>query len=297
MKHRYLVTMGTAGLLALAACGGQESGELRGEDVAAPTPVADPGAPSQQQHSVAERPAEPFPGPPATGSPTGAAGSPAQPSTGGSPEQPSAPASRAPAVQAPVGTDANDILERAERAYGQVRSMEADFVQEVYVPLLESTQHSRGKIFHRSPDRFLMRFSDPQGDLVVADGQYVWMYYPSNDPRQVMRSRLSPGGQQVDLQREFLSDATQRYAATRTGGETVGGRQTHALTLVPRGPSPYRRIRLWVDTQDFLVRRFEIVEQNESVRRLEMSNLRPNVALADDLFRFTPPPGAEIFEP
>jgi outer membrane lipoprotein carrier protein len=191
---------------------------------------------------------------------------------------------------APIGTEANDILERAERAYAAVRSMEADFVQEVYVPLLETTKQSRGRIFHRVPDRFLMRFTEPQGDVIVADGTYAWAYYPSIDARQVMRSRLAAGGQQVDLQKEFLSNATERYEATRTGGESVGGRSAHALTLVPRG-------RIWVDTQDYLVRRFEIVEQNESVRRLEMSNLRSNTDLSDDLFRFTPPAGADVFEP
>lgn len=199
-------------------------------------------------------------------------------------------------ASAPAGR-AEQILERAEAAYDRLRSLEADFAQQVYIPLLETTQNSRGKLYHRAPDRFLMRFTEPQGDVVVADGRYIWMYYPSNDPRQVMRGRLAEGGQQVDLQREFLSDATNRFSATLAGTERVGGRPAEALTLIPRGPSPYREIRIWVDTEDALVRRFEITEQNETVRKLEMSNLRPNVALADDLFRFTPPPGAEIFEP
>ena len=123
------------------------------------------------------------------------------------------------------------------------------------------------------------------------------MYHPSTDDRQVMRSRLGAGGQQVDLQREFLSDASTRYNATRTGTESVGGRSTHALTLVPRGPSPYRRIRIWVDTQDFLVRRFEITEENESVRRLDLSNLRPNASVPASIFQFTPPANAQIYEP
>jgi outer membrane lipoprotein-sorting protein len=107
--------------------------------------------------------------------------------------------------------------------------MDADFAQEVYVPLLDATRASRGKIYHRAPDLFAMRFTDPQGDVIVADGRYVWMYHPSTDPRQVMRSRLTEGGQQIDLQREFLSNATDRYDATRTGSESVAGRVTHAM--------------------------------------------------------------------
>jgi outer membrane lipoprotein carrier protein len=194
-----------------------------------------------------------------------------------------------------TGSQANDIINRAEQAYAAVRSMEADFVQQVYVPLLQSTQNSRGKIYHRAPDRFLMRFSDPAGDILLADGRYVWMYYPSTDARQVLRQPLGDGVDQIDLQRQFLSNASARFNVTRTGGETVGARQTHALTLIPRSSSPYRQIRIWVDTQDFLVRRFEISEENETVRTVELSNLRPNVTLGDEIFEFTPPAGAQIY--
>jgi outer membrane lipoprotein carrier protein len=199
--------------------------------------------------------------------------------------------------QQPPASQAVQILNRAEQAYAEVRSMEADFVQQVEVPLLRETLHSHGKIYHRAPDRFLMRFTEPAGDVIVADGQFGWTYQPSFDPSQVIKVRLTEGGRQVDLQREFLSDASERFDATVTGSEQVGGRATHALTLLPRGQSPYQRVRLWIDPQDFLVRRFEITEQNGSVRTIELSNLRPNVTLADELFRFTPPPGTQIFEP
>ena len=193
-------------------------------------------------------------------------------------------------------SEANAILARAERAFAQVRSMEADFTQAVYVPLLDSTQNSRGRLFHRSPDRFLMRFSDPQGDIIVADGRYIWMYYPSTDDGQVLRGTFSAGGQQVDLYREFLEDATSRYAASLDGAESVGGRPAKALTLVPNQPSGYQRVRIWVDDQDSLVRRFEISEENGSVRRLDLSGLRINVDLADALFSFTPPAGVQVHD-
>lgn len=306
MRHR--VFFPAAALTVLAACGGQDRPASPGDDAVAQAPATEassgaavtaPGAAAPLNGGAAFPQAD---GAAAGADAVGGAGAGVGSAAGAAPgAQPGtstgagAPPAAAP-QPAPAGTAANDVLERAERAYAQIRSMEADFVQEVYVPLLESTQHSRGRIFHRAPDRFLMRFSDPQGDVIVADGSYVWMYYPSTDPRQVMRARLAEGGQQVDLHREFLSDATRRYDATRTGSESVGGRQTHALTLVPRGASPYTRVRIWVDTQDSLVRRFEITEQNGSVRRLEMTNLRPNTTLSDDLFRFTPPAGAEVYD-
>jgi len=316
MMYRSSAFFAFVGMVGLTACGGGDPGDARQAPAGADAPAAQApsgaDAPGGNGDGVTipdpMSPIAPAPGtvPAAPGQP--AASGPASPATPGQgtagpgtaagghgATTPGAPAA-SPEPSSP-GIAANDILERAERTYGQIRSMEADFVQQVYVPLLQSTQDSRGRIFSRMPDRFLMRFSDPQGDVIVADGRYVWMYYPSTDDRQVMRTSLGGAGQPFDLHREFLSDATRRYTAVRTGSETVGGRQTHALTLTPRTPSPYTRIRLWVDAQDNLVRQFEIVEQNETVRRLQLSNLRTNVTLGDDLFRFTPPPGAQVFEP
>lgn len=296
-----IAVLGLVGLFVLAGCGngaGEPAGNQQAPVEARQTQgVADTGPTAIAEPTIdqAGTDVEALNGSP--DAPVSSEGAVTSGAASGSTPAPGAGADPVEAPSVPVGTDANDILERAERAYSGVRSMEADFVQEVYVPLLESTQHSRGKLFHRAPDRFLMRFSQPEGDLVVADGRYVWMYYPSNDPGQVMRAPLAEGGQQVDLQREFLSDATSRYTATRTGSRSIGGREAHALTLLPRGQSPYSEVRIWVDTADHLVRRFEITEQNGTIRRLEMSDLRPNVTLADDLFAFAPPPGVQVFEP
>lgn len=278
-------------LAALAGCGQSERREATPEAGAArPTAEADTGglvaAPADGENGGREGSAG------AGGDPAAAPGSGAAQGSPGS-----SPGAQNDALSADTASSsAAAILRRAERAYEGIRSMEADFVQRVTVALLDQTQDSRGKIFHRRPDRFLMRFSDPEGDVIVADGRYLWMYYPSADPRQVLRSPLAEGGGGVDLQREFLEDADRRFAVSHAGVEAVAGRPADVLRLIPREQSQYLRVTIWVDRQDAMVRRFEMVEQNESVRRLELRNLRPNVSLPDDLFRFTPPPGAEVFD-
>ena len=101
---------------------------------------------------------------------------------------------------------------------------------------------------------------------------------------------------EVDLQRQFVGDATRRFVPTLNGRETVDGHETRVLTLVPRTRSPYRILKLWVDADDYLIRRFEMTEENESVRRVEMRSIRVNGPVSDDLFTFTPPAGTQVFE-
>ncbi|HSU16997.1 outer membrane lipoprotein chaperone LolA [Longimicrobium sp.] len=281
--------------LALAACGGgreaQADGGVQVNTTRRAAPVASGGDTSAT--SVAQ------PQPPLAGdAPVSAATSPATPSAG-SGAQANAPASAPPSAPAPVKggrQDANAILARVEQTAAGVRTLEADFVQNLHVPLLGSDRQSTGKLYQRKPDRFLMRFTDPAGDVMVADGRYFWIYYPSSDRTQVIRTSIAEGGQSVDLQQQFLSNPNQRFVATLAGDESVAGRSSYVLTLVPRGASAYKILKIWVDKEDYLVRRFEMTEENNSVRTVEMRNLRTNHALPDNLFTFTPPAGAQVFD-
>jgi outer membrane lipoprotein carrier protein len=301
MNIRFVVSLGLAVAVVIGGCRGAETGEGAGSD-AVRTQVEGPRAPVASQGTLPN--SQPLPdgasldgatGGPAAPAPTssaaGVTGAPdaAQPSAPGRPAAGTAPATAST-------PDATAVLGRAEQVYSSVRSMEADFSQTVEVPLLGQTVRSQGKLYHRSPDRFLMQFSQPQGDVVVADGRHLWMFYPSVDARQVMRTTMAAAGGQVDLHREFLSNPTERYHAVLSGVEAVGGRAAHVVVLTPRTRSGYRQVRIWVDREDALVRRFEITEENESVRTLELRNIRRNPTLPDQLFQFSPPAGAQIFE-
>lgn len=290
-----------ASLLLLGGCRGQETGERPIEAGRSPAslPVLDGGAPALPAGDAADpAAAEGQAGPAGPDESPDRAGGSAVPGSAATSGVGSPPRQGGEAAPLPLDTpaDAAAVLRAAERVYDGIRSMEADFAQQVHVPLVGQTTRSQGKLYHRRPDRFLMQFSDPQGDLVLADGRHLWMYYPSIDARQVMRTSMAGAGQQVDLHREFLSNPTERYNAVLQGVENVGGRPAHVLVLTPRTRSGYRQVRLWIDREDSLVRRFEITEENESVRTLELRNIRRNPTLPDQLFQFTPPAGAQIFE-
>lgn len=259
--------------------------------------------PAAQHRATPDAGARPNAGDPAAGADL--SGTTPAPSTDGTATGGAAPASPgAPTVSAtnPAATgvsqdEAARILSRVERATTAVRSLEADFTQSLHVPLLNTTQTSRGKLYQHRPDRIAMRFTEPAGDVMVADGEWFWIYYPSTDPKQVIRTPISGGAAgQVDLQQQFLGNPNARFVATIAGDEAVAGRPAHVLTLVPKRRSAYRILKIWVDKEDFLVRRFEMTEENESVRRVELRNLRVNHAIPDAVFTFTPPQGTQVFD-
>jgi outer membrane lipoprotein carrier protein len=300
MTDRVLAGVAVAGVVAAIALGTRQElirdAEPAPTDTLAATPS--PAAfPVPAGPGAASRPADDR-GPGASG--LVASSPPAVVAAAGATAPPPAGAQNSAPVQADATAssqaDAEALLRRASEAYGRVRSLSAAFAQVMRNPLLGSTTSSRGMLYQRRPDRFAMRFSEPAGDVIVSDGRYFWVYYPSADPRQVIRTPAAAGaaGGGVDLQSQFMGDAVRRFNATLTGRESVAGRQAYVLRLVPRSDAGYQQLKVWLDPVDHLARRFEIAEQNGSVRRFDLSRLRVNPALGDDLFRFTPPPGAQV---
>ncbi len=186
------------------------------------------------------------------------------------------------------------LLRRTAARYGSIRSLRAMFSMETSNPLLRETVKSRGELFQRRPDRLLMRFTEPAGDVIVSDGQFIWIWYPSIDSTQVMRSPAGSGGGAVDLLAQFVGDPTKRFSWSVGRTETIAGHTATMYTLDPLREEAYQQLVVWIDRDDALVRRFEVTEASGVSRRIELRDVVIDSDLPDSIFRFTPPPGARI---
>jgi outer membrane lipoprotein-sorting protein len=141
-----------------------------------------------------------------------------------------------------------------------------------------------------------MRWSDPAGDRIVADGVYLWTFFQSVDDGQVIRSSLPASGGGYDLHREFLSDPGERYDSFLEGIEEIDGRGVWVVSLRPVAASPYRSARVWIDREQYVVRRIVIEEDAEYVRTLDFSNIRLNPSVDDGWFQFIPSRGVQVID-
>lgn len=202
------------------------------------------------------------------------------------------------AAQDQAETDVRAILDKGRTVYEGVTSLQAGFEQTIEIPVLERTRTGDGTWYQKGRGRFKMKFADPEGDVIVSDGEHLWLYYPSTHPGQVIRSTIDgnvTGAGLVDLQGRIFAEAD-RYDAVLEGQEDIEGVSTHRVLLTPRVESPYRSVRVWIALEDHLVRKFEIVERNETVRTVLLRELQPNASIPDDVFEFEPPPGTDVFD-
>jgi outer membrane lipoprotein-sorting protein len=195
-------------------------------------------------------------------------------------------------AQAAARPDAFALLEAAGLDY-QKRSAGtcAEFRQALSVPLLGEERVGRGRLCSRPPGFFAMRFTEPAGDLLVADGTWFWVYTPSADAKQVLKWRLHQGPRGVDFYREFLDQPRSKYRAEYKGREDVDGKATHRVAVTPLAAAPYRSAELWVDVSAPTLRQIRIREENGSVRTV---TLGASGAPTDGVFTFTPPAGTQV---
>jgi outer membrane lipoprotein carrier protein len=202
----------------------------------------------------------------------------------------------APALRA---QSPEQTLDRAVAAWGKVKTARATFEQTVTNSLTGSSANARGEFQQQRPNKLAIRFTEPAGDRIVADGSSIWIYLPSSTPGQVVkRSATDETAVPIDITGEFLTDPKSRYNVSAAGSATVSGHAAHALTLVPKqeNAAPFSKATIWVDDDDALVRQFEVVEQTGVTRRVRITSLELNAAVDRGAFSFTPPRGVRVVE-
>lgn len=200
------------------------------------------------------------------------------------------------AMAAPLGAQ-QSVVSRAEHVYANIKTLRASFTQTVTNPLTHSDVTSHGELQQRIPGDVSVRFTDPAGDRIVANGKVVWVYLPSTNPGQVIRTNLDSSGVQVpDVATWFLDSPDTRYTISSAGTAAIDGHATTAVTLVPKDKSlPFAKATIWVDDDDSLIRQVETIDTQGLKRRIELTRLTPNATLDKDAFQFKVPKGVKVF--
>jgi outer membrane lipoprotein carrier protein len=193
----------------------------------------------------------------------------------------------------------DQTIDRAVAAWAAAKTVRATFEQTLTNPLTGSAVTAKGEFQQQGRNRIAVRFTDPRGDRIVADGRALWIYLPSTTPGQVIRSSLAHGANSVDLTGQFLTAPRSKYNISAAGTMSVAGRPAHGLVLLPKreGSQPFTRATVWVDDRDGLVRQFEVTDQNGVTRRVRLTSIRVNVPVDAAAFRFTPPQGVRVVQP
>ncbi len=192
------------------------------------------------------------------------------------------------AAIAVAGPAAAGSLERFQSFIRTTQSARGEFEQKVYDRNKKLVQDSKGNFAFQRPGKFRWVFSKPYSQLIVGDGQRVWVY--DADLNQVtVRKLTSALGATPAALIAGNADIEQSFEFTDTG--EAGGLQW--LDAKPREKDAgFERIRMGFGLAG--IDAMELVDQFGQTTLLKFTHLQRNPALEAGLFRFSPPKGADL---
>jgi outer membrane lipoprotein carrier protein len=182
-----------------------------------------------------------------------------------------------------------DAVARTEAYLEGLETLSAEFVQVVRDREGRITDRATGSLYISRPDRFRWEYRDPYLQTIVADGRRLWLY--DAELEQVTVRALEAG----------LGSTP---AMLLSGSGRVGD-GFEAVAVQPDGGLTWCRLKPRETTSDFESVSLAFAGTGERVAmqledklgqstEIGFNDVRRNAVLDKSLFRFEPPPGADV---
>lgn len=178
--------------------------------------------------------------------------------------------------------------ERLEGFFSEVRTLDADFTQRVFGEDGEQVAESTGSVQLMRPGRFRWEYEEPDQQLILADGQRLWIYDPELEQATVKSIKDALGAAPITLltaDRPLDQQFRIEQARPRDGLEWV--------ELTPKVQDiEFNRIKLGLDEHG--IAQMILHDQFGQTTVIRLHDVATNVEIDPARFQFEPPPGTDV---
>lgn len=180
-----------------------------------------------------------------------------------------------------------DALDALKAFVADVRSGRTTFTQTVTAPDGSVKRPSSGSFEFARPNRFRFAYTQPYEQLIVSDGEKLWLHDVDLAQVTVRNAGQALGSTPAAL----LAGTTIERDFTLQALPDAGGLQWLQATPKQRDGSIQS---LKVGFRGATLAAVEILDAFGQRSRLDFGPIEANVALPAERFRFTPPPGTDV---
>ncbi|MBI2504711.1 MAG: outer membrane lipoprotein carrier protein LolA [Candidatus Latescibacteria bacterium] len=181
-----------------------------------------------------------------------------------------------------------EVMAKAREQFAAYSTFSARFEKQFYWTALDKTQKLQGRIYTRKPDRF--RVEVEGGDLVVADGQAIWVYSKKN--QQVVVSEYNG---EVRTPWQVLLDYTAQWTPAGVEETRLDGRACYLLDLRPPSGGG-GQLKVWLERRRWLLLKVEERDESDNLGTYVLRDHQLGPTLKPNLFRFVAPEGVEVID-
>jgi outer membrane lipoprotein carrier protein len=185
----------------------------------------------------------------------------------------------------------DDLIKQVQQRYNGARTLSVEFTEE-YSMQGHMRQPETGTLTLRKQGKMRWDYSRPAGKLFVSDGKSVYLYMAADNRVEKlplkdtddMRAPLAFLLGRLEMKKEFR-DFT---AHPGEGGTWLdASAKTDSL--------PYAKVQMLI-AADGAIKELKVVGRDASELRFHFKEERLNPVVADSLFHFVVPPGAEVVQ-
>jgi outer membrane lipoprotein carrier protein len=191
--------------------------------------------------------------------------------------------------------DVHATAKAVDNHYNHLRSLQAEFTQ-IYRGS-EAERSESGTLWLKKPGKMRWEYRSPKEKLFLSDGKNAWFYVPGD--RQVRKTSVA---KLEDLRSPLAFLLGKTKLEKELDGLSVAPDITPlrpedtVLRGVPRGLAERVGQVILEITPEWHITRIIIEEIDGTATEYRITDQREDVGLADERFRFTPPPGTEVIE-
>jgi len=170
---------------------------------------------------------------------------------------------------------------------GNLSTFEANFEQRIYNDNGTLLEKSSGLMYVQRPNQFRWVYEKPYSQLIVADGERVWIY--DNDLDQVTVKNMNKA---LGKTPAFLLSSNRNVNRDFRVKQIAYTRK--AFDLTPKDKqAAFKKIRIKFNKYNSL-KGFELLDNLDQKSYIYFSRVKKNKRIDEGLFIFTPPAGSDI---
>jgi outer membrane lipoprotein carrier protein len=181
-----------------------------------------------------------------------------------------------------------ESIERLKNFIRETHSARAEFSQTVLDKDAQPKERSSGTMQFSRPGKFRWEYLKPSRQLIVGDGEKLWLWDPDLNQATVKKMHAALGSSPAALLAG--SDAIEQSFALKDGGKKDSLEWVEATSKDP--DSTFESIRMGFSGNSLAA--MELKDNFGQTTLLRFAKLEKNPRLAPDVFTFAPPAGADV---
>ena len=184
--------------------------------------------------------------------------------------------------------DSQEIIQKVQSTYENINDAKAVFTQTVKSSGGKANSSS-GTIYIKKTNMYRI---EAGSQIIITDGQTSWSY--SSKKKQVIVDNYKDDGNTFSPNK-FLFNYPENFYSDLEGEENVGGVDCFVIKLSPRSGGSVKSAKIWIDKNDFLIRKVNIVT-SESSSTYSLKDITLDSGMNSSKFSFSPPQGVEVID-